>query len=57
MTCQIYFSIAMTINQLGSTKVGMVGAGLCPFIVVSTPITIKIFANPKQQNAIYRVKA
>ena len=57
MTCQIYFSIAMTINQLGSTKVGMVGAGLCPFIVVSTPVTISIYANPKQQNAIYRVKA
>ena len=57
MTCQIYSSVAMTINQLGSTKVGMVGAGLCPFIVVSTPVTIKIFANPKQQNAIYRVKA
>ena len=47
----------MTINQLGSTKLGMVRAGVCPFIIVSTPVTIRIFANPKQQNAIYRVKA
>ena len=55
--CQIHSSVAKTIVQPGSKYMGMVGAGLCPFIVVSTPVTISIFANPKQQNAIYRVKA